>query len=192
MRPSPFLRRAGGWLATAGAALLAACTSVPLPPMSSPSTPPAPPAGPATAPPPASREATPPATTSAPPRPSEAATPRAYRVDAAAHVYRLNRERIYAGRLPPMLYAIGVLEVDVDARGQVTGLNWRRAPRHAPEVIAERNWFSAWTRNGSMRTIFRSAVIKSPIAAISGTRHPRDRARAWRMRRPRPPRDDSV
>ena len=137
MRPSPFLRRAGGWLATAGAALLAACTSVPLPPMSSPSTPPAPPAGPATAPPPASREATPPATTSAPPRPSEAATPRAYRVDAAAHVYRLNRERIYAGRLPPMLYAIGVLEVDVDARGQVSGLNWRRAPRHAPEVIAE-------------------------------------------------------
>ena len=52
-------------------------------------------------------------------------------------MYRLNRERIYAGRLPPMLYAIGVLEVDVDARGQVSGLNWRRAPRHAPEVIAE-------------------------------------------------------
>ena len=36
-----------------------------------------------------------------------------------------------------MLYAIGVLEVDVDRAGRVTRLHWLRAPSHAPEVIAE-------------------------------------------------------
>ena len=70
-------------------------------------------------------------------RASAAATPREYRRDAAQHLYTQNRARIYPGRLPPMLYAIGVLEVEVDASGQVRQLNWMRAPRHAPEVIAE-------------------------------------------------------
>jgi len=36
-----------------------------------------------------------------------------------------------------MLYAVGVLNVDIDRRGQVMGVNWMRAPRHAPEVMAE-------------------------------------------------------
>ncbi len=71
------------------------------------------------------------------PPPSAAATPRAYRKDAADHLYTINAERIYKGKLPPMLYAVGVLEVDVDRRGQVAGLHWLRAPRHAPEVVAE-------------------------------------------------------
>jgi protein TonB len=30
-----------------------------------------------------------------------------------------------------------VLDVDIDRQGQVTGISWRRAPRHAPEVMAE-------------------------------------------------------
>ena len=30
-----------------------------------------------------------------------------------------------------------VLQVEVDGRGNVRNLNWLRAPRHAPEVIAE-------------------------------------------------------
>ena len=70
-------------------------------------------------------------------RSSSAATPRAYRQDAATHLYGLNRERIYKGRMPPLLYAIGVLQVEVDGRGQVRNLNWMRAPKHAPEVMAE-------------------------------------------------------
>ncbi len=70
-------------------------------------------------------------------RTSAAATPRAYREDAATHVYGLNRERIWKGKLPPLLYAVGVLQVDVDRVGKVKGLNWMRAPKHAPEVIAE-------------------------------------------------------
>ena len=71
------------------------------------------------------------------PSASMARTPRDYRRDAATHLYQLNPGRIYAGRLPPMLYAVGVLEVDVDAHGRPGRLNWLRAPRHAPEVVAE-------------------------------------------------------
>ena len=70
-------------------------------------------------------------------RTSAANTPRAYRQDAATHLYGLNAQRIYPGKLPAMLYAIGVLEVDIDAKGQVQRLRWMRAPRHAPEVVAE-------------------------------------------------------
>jgi protein TonB len=39
--------------------------------------------------------------------------------------------------MPPLLYAIGVLQVEVDGRGNVRNLSWMRAPKHAPEVIAE-------------------------------------------------------
>ncbi len=70
-------------------------------------------------------------------RPSAASNPRAYRQDAATHLYGLNAARIYKGRMPPMLYAIGVLQVNLDARGRVLGTSWMRAPRHAPEVMAE-------------------------------------------------------
>ena len=70
-------------------------------------------------------------------RPSNAANPRAYRADAASHLYANNSERIYKGRMPPLLYAIGVLQVEVDNHGAVRKLDWMRAPKHAPEVIAE-------------------------------------------------------
>ncbi|MCG2591909.1 hypothetical protein LZ009_03865 [Ramlibacter sp. XY19] len=68
---------------------------------------------------------------------SNANNPRAYRADAAQHIYAMNSERIWKGRLPPLLYAIGVLQVEVDGKGAVRNLNWMRAPKHAPEVIAE-------------------------------------------------------
>jgi hypothetical protein len=58
-------------------------------------------------------------------------------VDAASHLYARNAERIFKGQLPPLLYAIGVLEVDIDAVGRVADLRWMRAPKHAPEVVAE-------------------------------------------------------
>lgn len=70
-------------------------------------------------------------------RSSGASTPRAYRQDGASHIYGLNAERIYKGRMPPLLYAVGVLNVEIDRVGRVTRLDWMRAPRHAPEVIAE-------------------------------------------------------
>jgi len=110
------------------AALLAGCATR-LPP------PPPPPVAP---PPP------PPVVVAPPPPPvvpagalSYAKTPREYRRDAAAHLYNKNSERIFKGPMPPLLYAVGTLEVDLDPRGMVTKTSWMRAPSHAPEVMAD-------------------------------------------------------
>jgi protein TonB len=117
-----------GVAAALAAALLAACsTSAP------PAAPPAETAKPAPVEPSIQKPEVPVATG----RKSNASNAKAYRQDAASHLYGLNKERIYKGRMPPLLYAIGVLQVEVDNRGQVRDLNWMRAPKHAPEVIAE-------------------------------------------------------
>lgn len=119
--PSLVLRNPGRWAAMLACvtAIMAGCTSAPAPgPV------PAAPAGAATK-------------AASPPAPSVARTPREYRPDAAKHIYQLNANRIYKGRLPPLLYAIGTLEVEVDRRGNVVSTHWLRAPKHAPEVVAE-------------------------------------------------------
>ena len=118
-------------LATAAVlvALLAGCAT-PLPP--------APPPPPPVEPPPPPVVVVPPPVI--PPDPgslSHAQTAREYRKDAAAHLYAANADRIYKGRLPPLLYAVGVLQVHLDPRGMVSQLHWMRAPAHAPEVIEE-------------------------------------------------------
>lgn len=86
----------------------------------------------------------PPPPTTVPPAPliidkrvSEAKTPRDYRKDAAKHLYSLNQARLYPGKMPPLLHAVGVLQVEIDKAGYVTGISWMRAPRHAPAVMAE-------------------------------------------------------
>lgn len=71
------------------------------------------------------------------PAASDAQDARAYRLDAARHLYQQQQALVYTGRLPPMLYAVGVLDVDIGPAGQIRGLHWRRAPRHAPEVMAQ-------------------------------------------------------
>lgn len=71
------------------------------------------------------------------PPPSLAKNAKAYRADAAKHLYEHNAERIYKGKLPPMLYAVGVVRVDLTAKGDVKHIDWMRAPKHAPEVVAE-------------------------------------------------------
>ena len=118
------------------AALLAACSTALRPPP-----PPAPPPAAIPLPVPAPPVATAPPLVVAPaaePVPvSAAATALAYRRDAASHLYARNQERIYKGMMQPLLYAIGVLDVDIDRQGQVTAISWRRAPSHAPEVMAE-------------------------------------------------------
>ena len=55
---------------------------------------------------------------------SHARNARDYRRDAARHLYARQPERIYPGRPPPMLYAVGVLHVDIDRTGQVQALRW--------------------------------------------------------------------
>jgi hypothetical protein len=62
---------------------------------------------------------------------------REYRRAVASHLYSRNSERIFKGVMPPNLYAIGVLQVDIDRRGQVARMHWLRAPSHAPEVVTE-------------------------------------------------------
>jgi hypothetical protein len=60
-----------------------------------------------------------------------------YRKDAAGHLYGVHADRIYKGRMPPLLEAVGVLNVDIDQKGSVKAVNWMRAPKHAPHVMAE-------------------------------------------------------
>lgn len=122
-QPRARLAALGLALASAVAALMGGCTSTPPPP---------PPAKPQTA---APEVIAPPI--AAPANASQAVTPYAYRRDAASHLYSKNTDRIYLGKMPPLLYAIGVLQVEVDGRGRVTSTSWMRAPTHAPEVIAE-------------------------------------------------------
>jgi periplasmic protein TonB len=111
--------------ATGIATLLAACSSPPPAPVAV-----TPPPAPAPKPPPVAVQ----------PRPekiSNALNAKDYRVDAATHLYGKNTERIYKGKMPPLLYAVGVLQVEVDRLGHVTSTHWMRAPRHAPEVMAD-------------------------------------------------------
>lgn len=119
-------------------ALLAACGTAPKKEAPVVVLPPAAPAEPAPAPPPAVvQEPVAPPQLQPLARVAQAATPRDYRRYGASHIYAHNAERIFSGKLPPMLYAVGVLNVDIDSRGQVQRLDWMRAPRHAPEVMAE-------------------------------------------------------
>ena len=129
MKYQPVLRPLTPALLSA-AAVLASCTSTPLPPNNAPRATVAPQAAAPGAP----QVATAPTMMI---KTSSATTARAYREDAASHIYSLNRDRIWKGRMPPLLYAVGVLQVEVDSHGNVRNMNWLRAPKHAPEVIAE-------------------------------------------------------
>ena len=114
----------------AAAAVLSACRTGPAPPDS-------PPASAETTTPAAPDVIGPVAAEQGSARSSSAASARAYRQDCATHLYGLNTARIYKGRMPPLLYAVGVLNVEMDRAGRVTRIDWLRAPRHAPEVMRE-------------------------------------------------------
>jgi len=102
------------------------------PPVPEPMAPPAPkPAPPITVAP------EPPPAEASPAKVSLALNPRDYRKDAAGHLYQKFADRIYAGKLPPLLQAVGVLELDIGRRGEVLALRWTRAPYQVPQVMAE-------------------------------------------------------
>jgi TonB family protein len=69
-------------------------------------------------------------------RVSTAADPRAYRIDAARHIYASYAPRIYKGRLPPLIHAVVVVESTVDEGGRVRDVKVVRGPSHAPDVTA--------------------------------------------------------
>ena len=83
---------------------------------------------------------------------SEADSPRAYRQDGARHLYGKNRSRIFRGQLPPLMHAVGVLQVQLNHMGQVVGLHWMRAPSHAPDVVKEIE-----------RTVYAAAPFPAPV-----------------------------
>jgi len=127
---------------------LAACVAPPkpmppAPPVLPPPVQPAPPAPEPVAPP--EPEPVPPVTVApepelveAPPASiSDASNPRDYRKDAGKHIYQKYPSRVFPGKLPPMLQAVGVLELDIGKRGEVLALRWTRAPRQSPKAMAE-------------------------------------------------------
>lgn len=124
----PAVRRApwAAWLAAVTAALMAAC-STPMPPapvaVPKPAPAPRPPAPVTAAPAPAPL---PPGT-----KLSAAASPQDYRKDGARHIYEKNGHRIYKGKMPPLLQGVGVMQMDIDHRGQVASISWLRPPSHA-------------------------------------------------------------
>ena len=65
---------------------------------------------------------------------STADNARAYRVDAARHLYAAYKDQIYKGKLPPLVHAIVVVETEIDERGQVRNVQMIRVPTHAPDV----------------------------------------------------------
>ncbi|MFM6993374.1 MAG: energy transducer TonB [Rhodoferax sp.] len=118
------------------AGVIAGCATPPPPPPPVAVTPPPAPVVIAPPPPPAVVKAPEPVE-AAPRVVSNAGTPKDYRRDAAAHLYEHMKDRIYKGKMPALLHAVGVLQVDIDRRGAVTDVRWMRAPHHAPEVMAE-------------------------------------------------------
>jgi protein TonB len=68
---------------------------------------------------------------------SSARSPTEYRKDAAKHIYKYNQHRILQGKLPPLLYAIGVVTFEVQEDGRIHSFDWMRQPKQAPEVIQE-------------------------------------------------------
>jgi periplasmic protein TonB len=89
---------------------------------------------------------------------SQADNPRAYRQDGARHLYGKNSGRIFHGQLPPLMHAVGVLQVQLDGMGKVVRLNWMRAPSHAPDVVKEIE-----------RTVYAAAPFPAPVRMGSVT-----------------------
>lgn len=65
---------------------------------------------------------------------SEAPTAQEYKRDAAKRVYESFPAHIHRGKLPPLMYAIAIVEADIDATGRVTDVRMIREPAAAKEV----------------------------------------------------------
>ena len=88
----------------------------------------------------------PPPALPAAPEPSQAEDERAYRQDAARHLYRAYGSRIYKGKLPPMMYAVMITDTELDADGTVRSVTVARPPAAAKEVTP---WVMALIRGAS-------------------------------------------
>jgi protein TonB len=68
---------------------------------------------------------------------SAARNPGEYRQHAAQHLYERHASRLFAGPMPPLLQAVGVLDIEIGPAGEVRSLRWLRAPSHVPEVMRQ-------------------------------------------------------
>jgi periplasmic protein TonB len=61
-------------------------------------------------------------------KPSNALTDKAYRKDAARHLYAAYVKKVKRGKMPPMLFSVMVVETEIDKAGQVVNVNVVRKP----------------------------------------------------------------
>ncbi|MEW6695008.1 MAG: hypothetical protein AB1371_08700 [Pseudomonadota bacterium] len=124
------LWRRGRWGGALLVATLVVGCATPPPPSAPPPVVVAPPAAPAPAPTPAPE---PPFTGKV----SLATNERDYRRDGAQHLYERYGERVFRGKLPPLVQAVAVMRLDIGPRGELRHFEWMRAPDHVPHVKAE-------------------------------------------------------
>ena len=60
-----------------------------------------------------------------------------YRRHAAQHVYTRHAPHIYSGPMPPLLQAVGVVDLEIDEQGGIRHLRWLRPPTHVPAVMQQ-------------------------------------------------------
>ncbi|MFM7531016.1 MAG: hypothetical protein ACKO5J_00725 [Rubrivivax sp.] len=88
----------------------------------------------------------PPPSLPGPPAPLQAGDERAYRADAARHLYRAYAARIFRGKLPPMMYAVMITDTELDPDGTVRNVTVVRPPAAAKEITP---WVVALIRGAS-------------------------------------------
>jgi periplasmic protein TonB len=78
-------------------------------------------------------------------KPSNALTEKAYRKDAAKHLYAAYAKKVKRGKMPPMLFSVMVVETEIDAAGNVIGVNVVRKP--AADIVEP--WVIAMIKKAS-------------------------------------------
>jgi TonB family protein len=99
---------------------------------------------------------------------SQAADTDGYRLVGARYFYALYADRIFQGKLPPLIHAVVVVETELDPQGRVVNVQLIRVPSHAPEVahavrdmIQQASPLPAPTRMGGVKYIEIWLVDKS-------------------------------
>jgi hypothetical protein len=80
-----------------------------------------------------------------PPAESAQEIEREFRIDASRHLYKCFPMRIYRGKLPPLIYSVMMVEVEIDETGNVAHIDTVRKP--AADEVAP--WVQAVIRRAS-------------------------------------------
>lgn len=91
------------------------------------------------------------------PTPAASITVETYRIEAARHVYDCFPGRVFVGALPPLLYGVMTVSMEIDESGQIAAIDVVRRP--ASEAVEP--WVLAMLR--------RSAPFPAPSLLPGGT-----------------------